>query len=193
MRVNPKRNIIVIVFMFLSLAGLSGYVAYSYMQKQPSVIKIKYQQKQQPQPSPPVELNTSKPSPPVEQPSVATVTEQPEKQLTEKNPFKAEFLKKFEKKAKVENITTKAKTPPPPLILPPPPQMQGQDEAKQQNKTEPNINIKGVYKIKDEIIAITDKGDLKIGYEMNGHKIKEITMDGKIIWEKADAKSGSSK
>ncbi len=112
--------------------------------------------------------------------SPVTVSEH--KAFTEKDPFKAEFLDRYKKAAppktsvalpamapdlarvlsatRGEGVATTLPTPPP---TPAP---------------KPQLKIHGVYSMAGQKVALTDKGELRIGAQVEGVKVTDITNDG---------------
>lgn len=129
---------------------------------------------------------------PVPLPTPQTQTQQENKdiKLAEENPFKAEFLKRFEKK-------TVAHLPPPEgfiidkkidtqrfnqiPVAPVASEIPVQTPQQNSLKTPPVINVFGVYKVRDKIVALTDKGELQVGSVINeDYRVAHISMSGKV-------------
>jgi len=131
-------------------------------------------------------------------PAVQTsATQEGKVAFTEKDPFKAEFMKRFAKQGELKKIdgdfikkadatlpivSEKTFVMPPQTKLPdiPPPSSVNTAEPQKQK---PKIIVKGVYRFKGKTIAITDHGEITEGATVNDYIVKHIDIKGNIELE----------
>ncbi len=106
---------------------------------------------------------------------------QTDKSFVEKDPFKADFLERFKKASLPKGKGAPQFTEMMPLqkILNTPPQLEPAKQDQNQQKQKPQFKIYGIYAISGKSVALTDKGDIRTGMDIEGHKVTDV--DGESV------------
>ncbi|MFI5295969.1 MAG: hypothetical protein ACHQ0Y_13215 [Thermodesulfovibrionales bacterium] len=109
-------------------------------------------------------------------PTAKPEIKQTDKSFVEKDPFKADFLERFKKASLPKGKGGPQLTEMIPLqkILDTPPQMELVKQDQNSQKQKPQFKIYGIYVIHGKSVALTDKGDIRAGMDIEGHKVTEV-------------------
>jgi hypothetical protein len=171
---KDKKKILILSILCIFIILASGVTAYIFLSTEkkeiykpvPAAEQVA-QATQQTTASPVSEITDTKPS---------------ERSLTEKDPFKAEFLEKFieSQKEKFPDESFAINSPSaelsPIIIQGDLPNIES-PFSEQLQKPAPQIKILGIYKIGEKTVALTDRGELREGMFVEAHRVVSITRE----------------